>query len=274
VGELALAIPQFEHAFALAQRLENDGQMAFARSGVAFTLFHQGRWEAAEREYRRALDLVPRVGTHIGARWTLTSFGFFCVATGQWGEAEHVLIDALALTEQSDDLQWRYGILADRAELALLRGQPEQALTWLERMHQHPEAYPSAEFEWTVLGWTLLELGRIDEAAAVAHRGLHPTNGSLYRLYVPAWLELLGSVAGAQEHWEDARRGLEEGLLDARSMGLAYYEGRILYRLGLLHGQRDEREEARTQLEAGLAIFRRLGARPYQERVEHALAAL
>jgi hypothetical protein len=85
---------------------------------------------------------------------------------------------------------------------------------------------------------------------------------------------LSGSVAGAQEQWEDATRHLEERLLEARSMGMPYYEGRILYRLGLLHAQRDEREDARTQLEAGLAFFQRLGARPFQERTEHALAAL
>jgi tetratricopeptide (TPR) repeat protein len=185
-GELVLAPPQFERAFALAQRLENDSQMAYARSSVAYTQFHQGRWAEAEREYRRALDLVPRAGASWGARWTLTTFGFVCVAAGQWEEAEHVLIEALALTEQSDDLQWRYGVLAGWAELALLRGQPERALTWLEPMHQHPEAYPSAEIEWTVVGWALLELGRVDEAAAIVHVGLHSTDGSMHRVFVPA----------------------------------------------------------------------------------------
>ena len=162
-------------------------------------------------------------------------------------------------------------VLCGLAQLGLFRGHPEQALTRLEPIRQHPGADPGTEFDWSILGWVLLELGRLDEAAAVAHRGLHPMNGSLQRLFVPAWLELSGTVAGAQEQWEDASRQLEEGLLEARSMGMPYYEGRILYRLGLLHAQRDELEAARTQLEAGLAILQRLGAQPYVERAEHAL---
>jgi tetratricopeptide (TPR) repeat protein/transcriptional regulator with XRE-family HTH domain len=270
-GQLVLALPEFERACALAQRLENEGQMANARTQFATTLFHQGRWEEAEREFRRARGLVPRSNVSWGTWNILTHFGLFRVAAGQWEEAEQLLTDALALTEQRDDLQWRYMVLCGLAQLGLFRGHPEQALTRLEPIRQHPGADPGTEFDWSILGWVLLELGRLDEAAAVAHRGLHPMNGSLQRLFVPAWLELSGTVAGAQEQWEDASRQLEEGLLEARSMGMPYYEGRILYRLGLLHAQRDELEAARTQLEAGLAILQRLGAQPYVERAEHAL---
>jgi tetratricopeptide (TPR) repeat protein len=273
-GELELAMLQFERAFSLDQRLENDGQMAQAQAHIATMLFYLGRWEEAERQYQRALDLVPRAGVSWDTWSTLAHFGRFYVAAGRWEEAEHVLTEALTRTGQFDDLQWRYLALCSLAELDLFRGHPERALNWLEPIREHPGGDPGPEFDWSILGWTLLDLGRIDEAAAIAYRGLHPTNGSLQRLFVPAWLELSGTVAGDQEQWEDATRELEEGLAEARGMGMPYDEGSILYRLGLLHARRDEREKARTLLEAGLAIFQRLGARPYQVRTEHALAAL
>jgi tetratricopeptide (TPR) repeat protein/DNA-binding XRE family transcriptional regulator len=273
-GELELATPEFERALAVARRLEHEGETAHARSNVALALFYRGRWEEAERAYRQALDFVLRAGVSWGTLNTLTNFGLSSVAAGRWEEADQLLTEALTLTDQCDDLQWRYLVLDALAELDLLRGHPQHALRRLEPIRQHPGGDPGAEFPWTMLGWTLLDLGRIDEAAAVAHRGLHPTNGSLQRLYVPVWLELSGTVTGAQEQWEDASRELEEGLREARSMGMPYYEGRIRYRLGLVHARRGEPDEARTQLETALAIFRRLGALPFGERTERALAEL
>lgn len=201
-------------------------------------------------------------------------FGLLCVAAGRWEEAERLLAEAVALTEQVDDLQWRYFALYARAELDLFRGHPERALTWLDPIRLHPEADPGTELDWSILGWTLLELGRVDEAAAVAQRGLQPTNGSLQRLFLPAWRELSGAAMAAQGHTEDAIRELEEGLSAAQSMGMPYYEGRILYCLGLVYARGGELEKARTRLDAALAIFRQLGAGPYGERTVRALADL
>jgi tetratricopeptide (TPR) repeat protein/transcriptional regulator with XRE-family HTH domain len=273
-GELEPAIPAFERAFAMAQRLENEDIMMDSLSQVATSLFYQGRWEEAEREFRRALSSVQLSEVSWGTWITLVLFGRFCVAAGQWAEAEQLLADAQALAEQGDDLQWLYLVLCALAELDLFRGQPERALARLEPMRQNPEADPGTEMDWSVLGWTLLELGEIAEAAAVAQRGLCPTSGSLQRVFLPAWRELSGAVMAAQGHGDGAIRELEDGISAARSMGMPYYEGRVLYRLGLVAAQRDEPETARSQMETALAIFRRLGARPFGERSERTLTEL
>jgi tetratricopeptide (TPR) repeat protein len=273
-GELSLALPHYERGFELAARIENRDQMLLTRSEVGLTLLYQGAWEQARKEYEPALDLVPLAGASGGTFQILTILGSFCVAQGQWKEAEQHLGEALALSERSDDVQWRCNVLDALAEIDLLRSQPAQALARLEPVRQLQAAQPDSGSISSMLGWALLEVGETAEAAAVAHRGLDLYTAKLHRLLLPEWLELCGMVAARQGQWEEADRHLEEGLAQTRAMGMPYWEGRILYRAGLLSAERDEPEQAGEQLAQALAIFQRLGAEPYIERTEQALATL
>jgi tetratricopeptide (TPR) repeat protein len=105
-------------------------------------------------------------------------------------------------------------------------------------------------------------VGETAEAAAYAVRGLDLYTAKLHRLFLPEWLELSGMVAARQGRWEEVDRQFDEGLSQARAIGMPYWEGRILYRAGLLSAERDEPEQAREQLTKALAIFQRLGAQP------------
>ncbi|MFL5336619.1 MAG: tetratricopeptide repeat protein [Geminicoccaceae bacterium] len=87
-------------------------------------------------------------------------------------------------------------------------------------------------------------------------------------------LRVQALVAIRQEHWDKARRSLEEALALARSLGYPYGEARALLMYGLLHAHMGEKEPAREWLEAALAIFRRLGARKDAARTEQTIADL
>ena len=69
-------------------------------------------------------------------------------------------------------------------------------------------------------------------------------------------------------------RRFQEGLSEARRIGMPYYEARILYRLGVMHAKSGESETAQEALREAQAIFQRLGAMPYLERTERLLAEL
>jgi tetratricopeptide (TPR) repeat protein len=281
IGDLTQALPHCERAARLAERIDNPGHMAYGWSLAADSLFRQGAWDQARREYERALGLVPRAGDSWGTWVTLTHFGRFCVAQGRWDEAEYHLAEALALTERTDDVQWRFNVLDALAELDLLRGQPARALERLDPVRQPQANHPAtdivsmmSESHSFALGWVLLEAGETAEAAALAVQGLEHATAILDRFFLPAWLELSGAAAARLEHWEEAERYFEEGLSQARAMGMPYWEGRILYRAGVMSAERAEPEQAREQLVKALVIFQRLGALPYLERTEQALAEL
>ena len=90
---------------------------------------------------------MDRAGESWGLWSILTYFGQFCVAAGEWEEAERQLTHALALAARLDELQWRYWVWCALAELDLLRGHPDRALSWLEPIRRDRTVDPTAALE-------------------------------------------------------------------------------------------------------------------------------
>ena len=144
----------FELAKANARKaIELDESLADAHASLAWSLFiYDWDWTAAEREFRRAIELAPGYAT--AHQW----FAFLLIARGQIEEA---LIEA----HMSQEL--------DPASVSIRRGlggvyayarRYEQARYHTERAIA---MNPLAEESYRLLGMALFRLGRTDEAERV-----------------------------------------------------------------------------------------------------------
>jgi DNA-binding winged helix-turn-helix (wHTH) protein/tetratricopeptide (TPR) repeat protein len=127
-----------------------DGGLAEAHLSLAMVLaFHERRWEDAEAEYRRALELDPNYAT--GRHW----YAFFLMTLGRFEEA----LDERRRALEIDPLTPMLGV--GLAELHLAMRRPDRALDAVERTL---ERYPRFWYARWVRGQALGQLGRHREA--------------------------------------------------------------------------------------------------------------
>jgi serine/threonine-protein kinase len=133
--------------------IELDETLAEAHASLAWSLFiYDWDWTAAEREFRRAIELAPGYAT--GHQW----YAFLLIARGQ---VEEALIEA----HMSQEL--------DPASVSIRRGLGgvyAYARRW-EQARFHTERAiamnPLAEESYRLLGMALFRLGRMEEAERV-----------------------------------------------------------------------------------------------------------
>ena len=144
----------FERAKAYARKaIEIDESLAEAHASLAWSLFiYDWDWTAAEREFRRSIELAPGYAT--SRQW----FAFLLIARGQIEEA---LIEA----HMSQEL--------DPGSVSIRRGlggvyayarRYEQARYHTERAIA---MNPLAEESYRLLGMALFRMGKVDEAERV-----------------------------------------------------------------------------------------------------------
>jgi DNA-binding winged helix-turn-helix (wHTH) protein/Tfp pilus assembly protein PilF/TolB-like protein len=127
-----------------------DAGLAEAHLALAMVLaVHERRWEDAEAEYRRALELDPNYAT--GRHW----YGFFLQTLGRFDEALSERQRALEIDPLTPMLS------VGLAELHLAMHQPDRAMDALE---QTLERYPRFWYARLVRGQALGALGRHREA--------------------------------------------------------------------------------------------------------------
>ena len=127
-----------------------DGDLAESHLSLAMAwAFHERRWEDAEVEFRRALELDPNYAT--GHHW----YAFFLMALGRFEEALDERRRALDIDPLTPMLS------VGLAELHLAMRRPDRALDVVDRIL---ERYPRFWYARTVRGLALGQLGRHDEA--------------------------------------------------------------------------------------------------------------
>jgi DNA-binding winged helix-turn-helix (wHTH) protein/tetratricopeptide (TPR) repeat protein len=127
-----------------------DAGLAEAHLALAMVLaVHERRWEDAEVEYRRALELDPNYAT--GHHW----YAFFLTTLGRYDEALNERRRALEIDPLTPMLS------VGLAELHLAMHRPDRAIDALE---QTLERYPRFWYARLVRGQALAELGRQHEA--------------------------------------------------------------------------------------------------------------
>jgi tetratricopeptide (TPR) repeat protein len=135
----------------------DDGR-AEAHASLGFVLhFYQWRWNEAESEYRRALDLNPNDASSHHRLWALLAM------LGRWDEAESELETAYQLDPLSISIATNVG------QNAGLRGDSERAIRQLEHALRLEPDYAVAQSH---LWWVQHALGREKESGELLVRWL------------------------------------------------------------------------------------------------------
>ena len=167
------------HAIAL------DESLAEAHTSLGWVQFiYDWDWEAAERSFRRALELNPRYAT--AHQW----YAWIFVARGRFHEAVVEGRTSVELDPASVSLRRTLGWLL------LYAGDAEGAVTCLRRA---VAMNPTAEETLRILGFALARLGQIDEAEAALRDAAAASSEDAYALGALAWV-----LAGAGRR-EEAR---------------------------------------------------------------------
>ncbi|HEX6096195.1 MAG TPA: protein kinase [Thermoanaerobaculia bacterium] len=216
----------FPRAKAAAQKaLSIDDRLAEAHTSLAYAIHTYERdWPAAEREYKRALELNPNYAT--ARQW----YAEFLTATGRFDEAEEQGKKALDLDPMSPIINavvaWNY-TMARRYDAAIEQGTRTTQL--------FPDFMPG----YAYLGLAQLESGRAREALA----SFETARKNLDIAVVRTWLARAHLAAGEREEALRIVRSLESG----RDYIPSYYMAALYSDLG--DRPRAERELARARRE-------------------------
>jgi serine/threonine protein kinase/tetratricopeptide (TPR) repeat protein len=184
----------FPRAKAAAQKaLSIDDQLAEAHTSLAYAIHtYEWDWEAAEREYKRAIDLNPNYAT--ARQW----YAEFLTAVGRFDEAEAQGRKALELDPMSPIINavvaWNF-TMARRYDAAIQQGTRTTQL--------FPDFMPGHAY----LGLALLESGRAREAIAP----LETAQKQLDIVVVRTWLARAHLAAGDRGNAQQMLAAIERG---------------------------------------------------------------
>jgi class 3 adenylate cyclase/tetratricopeptide (TPR) repeat protein len=243
-----------------------------ARSWLARALAEQGDFAAAIPQAEEALA----IGEAAGQPYSVANAGLYLgqiqLARGKLGRAVPVLQRAVGLCQT-----WSLALMLPTTAAVLglayaLDGRPAEALPLLEL--GGPETAPPRALDTsspkTLLGSGYLEIGRLDEAAAIATRASELATERGYRGSQAQAAHLLGAisarreppdVAGAEAHYRRA-------LTLAEELGMRPLVAHCHLGLGELSRRAGHGEPAREHLATAATMYRDMGMAFWLEKAE------
>lgn len=225
---------------AALKALELDDTLGEAHSSLGFfQLLYDWDFPAAEREYKRAIELSPNYSN------SYDGYGFYLKATGNWEAAEENCIKALELDPLSNSFQlslgWTY-YFARRHHDSI--NQARKVL----------EIDPDNGFALWHIGMNSLELDQLNYAIECFRKAINLT-GSL-----PSFISYLGNALGRAGKEREARQMLAQlRSLRNRQYVSAYFFAMIHLGMGDLDKTFEELNEA-VEERSGFMAF--IGVEP------------
>jgi tetratricopeptide (TPR) repeat protein len=218
VGAFTEGLAHGEDSLRIAEAVDHPYSLIPACYGIGYVYLRQGAWDQAIPWLERSLEVCRVWDFPRLLHVSSAALGYAYVLAGRGP-------DALPLLEQS----------VSTAPTEIMRA----------RVH-----------DW--LGEAYLHLGRLDEALAIAVRGLeccrtHAQQGE------QAWaLRLLGEIHAHRQppEAELAETSYREGLTLAEALGMRPLLAHCHYGLGTLYAKFGRPEQARAELSAAIALYR------------------
>lgn len=126
IGKLTLARDYAMHSLAIYEMRDEQRLLGLTHQRLGKTLEKQNNLDAAEAEYRRAIDIERELNDEIAASTCLTSLAELLLKRNQPEEAEKVAQEALTFAREGDDAQTQGQSLI---ALAQIRHQQNDYLT-------------------------------------------------------------------------------------------------------------------------------------------------
>jgi tetratricopeptide (TPR) repeat protein len=261
-----LSMGVLDRSLALSQRMlevaESAGDEGIASQHtvlLACTNYVRGDWHRGRDLLRNPLELATAAGPS-ALLVRLTPVIARCLLwEGNWEKARPYLEASLETARSMGIEHTERATLIDLAELELLEGRPQAAITLLEPMLAAEHGWDSALLFFSTLAGAYLALDKFEPARSHAQQAVaeaRRTGGWVNGLRA---LEICGMVEARWGDPHQARAVYDEGLQRARDTPFPYAEARLLNAYGLLDQQAGD-PVSETKLSAALAIFEQLGA--------------
>lgn len=223
LGEYDEALTAFSRAAELAQLDGDDLLVAQSSNNLAMIANIRGRHEEALARYRVALPAYQRLGNAIGLARSMHNIAITYRDTERFDDAEEYEQRAIAEARAAGDEALVAIVMAGRAEIQLMRGDPSMA-------------------EATALHAATL-LAQVPDPARRADA-----------------LRLAGKARSRTGDHQGARGLLDDAISTARECGAALIEAESLRARAEVLRQLGDTSRARADAEAALALFTRLKA--------------
>ncbi len=167
-GNYAAALPLAWEALAIAEETGHAQWRTGAEYALGAIALDLGDPRAAVEHLERAVALANEIGSLTWLRIASGELGAACVAAGELARAEAVLLAATGGERPLETIGGRL-VGAGQAELALARGEAQQALQLVDQLiatapHARETAIPRL---WLLRGEALAALGRLGDAEAM-----------------------------------------------------------------------------------------------------------
>ncbi len=166
-GQLAEATRLFEASLRLAEQLADSTYLVNSLYGLGTLYDRAGNPPQARRTVERALALAQQMGDQSQTSRCLTLLGAICFTAKEYAAAKQHYQAAYQLGRASQNWEIVGFALSDLAELALVEGQPAQALEWYHQAQALARPTADVPLKLHLLnstGRAHTELGQLDSA--------------------------------------------------------------------------------------------------------------
>ena len=278
MGSLDQCAALSERMLAAAERAGDQLVIAMYTAMLAGVCYVRGDWDRGRDLVGRALECFAASSSPVAVRW-VGLLAPVLIWHGAWDQARAYLEGSLQAARSVQLVSIEWTALAHLADLDLLDGRPQDAVTRLHPVTADRPLPAVEDLTWdtpvellSVLAEAHLEVGDLDRARAYAGRAVdHARRMGAWVQGIRA-LEVHGMVLARDGHHDLARAAYQEGLDRARAMPFPYGQARLLHADGLLDRQQQDHAAAHAKFAQALAILERLGADHDAGRLRQAIA--
>jgi DNA-binding CsgD family transcriptional regulator len=276
--ELDVAHAEYEQLRERAEALGDESSLARILVELAQIDLRAGRWGELESHATTAVRVADRAGRGHDRAMAAIQLGAVAAARGDRELAELHLGAADAFGISAGDPMIRAIVAGNRGVLALTEDAPGAAhelFTFGERQladaHLADEAlmrYQADRIE------ALVELGRVDEAAAQAD-AIEVRATANRRRRPKAFVDRgLGLIAAARGDLDGSLAYLDRSAEALTGLGMRFEAARSLLVRGIVHRRRREKRRAHDDLSAAVRTFDELGATAWSNKARRELGRI
>jgi class 3 adenylate cyclase/tetratricopeptide (TPR) repeat protein len=263
-GNSAMAVWYFQRGLDLYEIVGDINGQAIAHDLIATALFHMGRWQEAERQYRQAREMCALIGNKYSMALADNNLGGIALNQGRLDEALTLYRRALRSLEKISESLYVQGALhVNLGHTFIRRGELEQAQEHLqiaERYFEQTQARDWLPEMYRHLAEVALLLGDVEKASVQATRALDTARELSMRNEEGNSLRVLADVALAQDRVDRAARLLEESVSILHEAQDEYEWARSVLAQAELMLARGAKASCVEMLERVESVFDRLGA--------------
>lgn len=230
---------------------------------LAYVQHVAGRFDEADGEAHRAMDLAASTGDALPLCWAANALGIMALYQGRNDDGERFLTQATTSFRACDDEAGEASALCNLSRIHLAMGQTDIAVELAQRGTEMYDAMGHALKGANgryALGLALTQSGRLDEAAARLTEALAVFRDSRQRLWEGMSLFRIAEVDIAARRYAQAASNSELALVILKGVGGEWRRGQALVVLGRGLSGIGQHGRARVCWQEALDIFVELGS--------------